>query len=224
LPREANIVMPISGRFVVRYGSLLLMVGLICLTGIVVMTVWLGERTRIYAEDAAMARDLRVSAIDLRSALQAAESAQRGISRGRKSNLLGALRQRETSLLKDISRLMTLMSGIQERQAMMRRLGQIVSEKAEEMDRTIALSAEGREGEAKLAFQTNLGKALMDEANVFLSSIIRSADERLNSGADPDVWETASQTLSDRSEAVEVGGEGKWTISDASFQQSGQPN
>ena len=31
-------------------------------------------------------------------------------------------------------------------------------------------------------FRTNRGKALMDEANVFLSGIIRSADERLTEG------------------------------------------
>ena len=31
-------------------------------------------------------------------------------------------------------------------------------------------------------FRSNRGKALMDEANVFLSSIIRASDERLTSG------------------------------------------
>jgi two-component sensor histidine kinase len=51
------------------------------------------------------------------------------------------------------------------------------------MDRTIALKRERRDAEVLEIFRTNRGKALMDEANVFLSSIIRGADERLTAGA-----------------------------------------
>ena len=50
------------------------------------------------------------------------------------------------------------------------------------MDRTIALKRELRDAEALTTFGGNRGKALMDEANVFLSSIIRTTDDRLTSG------------------------------------------
>ena len=56
------------------------------------------------------------------------------------------------------------------------------SEKIDDMDRTIALKRELRDAEALTTFGSNRGKALMDEANVFLSSIIRTTDERLTSG------------------------------------------
>ena len=64
----------------------------------------------------------------------------------------------------------------------MARLSQLVVEKIDDMDRTIALKRELREAEALRSFGSNRGKALMDEANVFLSSIIRTTDERLTSG------------------------------------------
>jgi two-component sensor histidine kinase len=64
----------------------------------------------------------------------------------------------------------------------MERLSQLVSEKIDDMDRTIALKRELRDTEALTTFGSNRGKALMDEANVFLSSIIRTTDERLTSG------------------------------------------
>jgi two-component sensor histidine kinase len=50
------------------------------------------------------------------------------------------------------------------------------------MDRTIALKADFKDDQALGVFRSNRGKALMDETNLFLSSIIRSADERLSLG------------------------------------------
>src|SRR4051812_16436696 len=69
--------MPISGRFVLKYTGLLLAIGFLTLLGIVGMTIWLGERAQTYANDAIQARDTRVSAVELHSAVQSAESAQR---------------------------------------------------------------------------------------------------------------------------------------------------
>ena len=70
--------MPLSGRFVVQYSSVLLVIGLVCLLSIVGMTVWLSERAQLYSTEAAAIRNIRVSAVDLRSAMQSAVSAQRG--------------------------------------------------------------------------------------------------------------------------------------------------
>ena len=56
------------------------------------------------------------------------------------------------------------------------------TEKFDEMDQTIALKSDRRDDEALALIRTNRGKALMDEANVFFSGIIRAADERLTTG------------------------------------------
>ena len=65
---------------------------------------------------------------------------------------------------------------------MIKRLTDVVAEKFDEMDRTIALKSDLHDADALILFRSNRGKALMDEANVFLSSIIRISDERLTTG------------------------------------------
>jgi CHASE3 domain sensor protein len=59
------------------------------------------------------------------------------------------------------------------------------------MDGIIALKRAHRDEDALASFRTNRGKALMDELNVFLSSIILSADERLAAGIEEETWNTA---------------------------------
>src|ERR1700709_1117020 len=70
--------MPISSRFVVNSTIILLTVGFMALLAIVGATIWLGENARHYGDEASLARDIRISAVELRSALQSAESSQRG--------------------------------------------------------------------------------------------------------------------------------------------------
>ena len=70
--------MPISSRFFVQSTTALLLVGFLALLGIVGMTFWLGERAQVYFNDVIEARDARGAAVDLRNAVQTAESSQRG--------------------------------------------------------------------------------------------------------------------------------------------------
>jgi two-component sensor histidine kinase len=174
--------MPISGRFVVRYTSFLLAIGFLTLLGIVGMTIWLGERAQTYADQAIQARDTRVSAVELRSALQSAESAQRGFLVSGNEIYLAPYDSAKVSLERQLSRLTVLLAPFKESEAMLRRLSAVITEKIGEMDRTTALKKEQRDAEALSVFRTNRGKALMDEANVFLSSVIRTTDERLTTG------------------------------------------
>ena len=55
----------------------------------------------------------------------------------------------------------------------------VLDQKFQEMDVTIALKRDGRDAEALAVLRSNRGNALMDEANVFIYSIIRNADARL---------------------------------------------
>jgi two-component sensor histidine kinase len=174
--------MPISGRFVVRYTSFLLAIGFLTLLGIVGMTIWLGERAQTYSDQAIQARDTRVSAVELRSALQSAESAQRGFLVSGNEIYLAPYDSAKVSLERQLSRLTVLLAPFKESEAMLRRLSAVITEKIGEMDRTTALKKEQRDAEALSVFRTNRGKALMDEANVFLSSVIRTTDERLTTG------------------------------------------
>jgi two-component sensor histidine kinase len=65
---------------------------------------------------------------------------------------------------------------------MLSRLSDAISEKFDEMNRTVEVKRSGNDAEALELFRSNRGKLLMDEINVFLSSIIRNADLRLTTG------------------------------------------
>ena len=184
--------MPISARFVVRYTSLLLAIGFLALLGIVGMTVWLGEQARIYSNDATEARDTRISAVELRSAIQSAESSQRGFLVGGNEIYLAPYDSAKSSAQRQIDRLKSLLAPYAETRAMIQRLSALLNGKIDEMDRTIGLKSEQRDAEALELFRSNRGKALMDEANVFLSSVIRTTDERLTKGV---VQQRANATM-----------------------------
>jgi two-component sensor histidine kinase len=174
--------MPISSRVVINLTVVLLTVGLLALVGIIGMTVWLGENARIYAEDATGARNVRVSAVELRAALQGAESSQRGYLLGGNEIYLAPYDSAKTQAVSHLERLKSSLTALPQTARLMERLSQVVAEKIDEMDRTIVLKRELHDTEALAIFGGNRGKALMDEANVFLSSIIRTTDERLTGG------------------------------------------
>ena len=70
--------MPISRRYLIGSTSAFLLIGFVALMTIVAMNVWLGERAQSYFEGAIAARNTRVAAVELRNAMQTAESSQRG--------------------------------------------------------------------------------------------------------------------------------------------------
>jgi two-component sensor histidine kinase len=170
---------PISTRFVVQSTIGLLAIGLATLLVIVGMTIWLGERSQARFDDVIEARDTRGAAVELRSALQAAEASQRGfIATGNEIYLAPygtakALAETQLDVVKHA------LAAYAETEPMMRRLSAVVTDKFAEMDQTIALKSDVQDAQAMAIVKTNRGKALMDEANVFLSGIIRAADERL---------------------------------------------
>ena len=87
--------MPISSRFVVNSTIFLLLVGFLALLAIVGMTIWLGENAQRYVDEASQVRECRISAVELRSALQKRRVQPARIPGRRKRNLSGALRQRQ---------------------------------------------------------------------------------------------------------------------------------
>ena len=173
--------MPISQRFVVNSVVLLLSVGFLVLFGIIGTTVWLGERAQIYFDDASGYRDIRIAADELRSALQSAESSERGFLIGGNEIYLAPYDSAKAHIDDRLARLQQLLAG-SDRDALLTQLSKIVGDKISEMDQTIALKSKFKDNEALTEFGSNRGKALMDQANVFLSSIIRNADERLTFG------------------------------------------
>jgi two-component sensor histidine kinase/CHASE3 domain sensor protein len=174
--------MPISSRFVVRSTIILLTVGFLTLLGIVGATIWLGERSQIYFNVVTEARGTRAAAVELRSALQTAESSQRGFLITGNQIYLAPFDSAKAQALRQLAILDRTLEKNAATEALLARIAQILKDKIREMDATIALRSAGRDREALEMMNTDRGKALTDEANLFLSGIIRRAEERLSAG------------------------------------------
>ncbi|MGE0424827.1 MAG: sensor histidine kinase [Reyranellaceae bacterium] len=171
--------MPISSRFVVRTTIVLLGVGLLTLLGIVGTTTWLGQRAQVIFATIIEARDTRTAAVELRSALQTAESSQRGYIVTANEIYLAPYDTAKTQARRQLDALNGALAPDEATRPLLRRLALVVEEKLREMDETIALKRAGKDDQVMEVLSTNRGKALMDEANVFLSGVVRAADERL---------------------------------------------
>ncbi len=180
--RHAIVVMPVKSHFSVRTTIVLLAVGFMTLLSIVGMTIWLVERTQDYANQAFAARDTRTAAVELRNAIQTAESSQRGYAYTGNEIYLAPYSTAKTVALRQLMVLKDSLVSFPQTQVALQRLETIIIEKVDEMDTIIALKRERHDPEALATTRTNRGKALIDEANVFFAGIIRTSDESLNAG------------------------------------------
>lgn len=179
---QASVARWTGSRFALPLTFTLLLVGFVALLGIVGMTFWLGERARIYFDEAIEARDTRGAAVELRSAVQTAESSQRGFLYTGNEIYLAPYETAKTVAERQLNALVRLLRPYPQSAVAVDRLTTLLKEKTNEMDRTIQLKRDRQDAEVFSVIRTNRGKALMDEANVFLSGIIRAADERLTRG------------------------------------------
>ncbi len=180
-PRQSP--MPLSSRFVIQSSFGLLGAGLAVLLVIVGMTIWLGERAQSTFSNVADARAVRSIAVELRNAVQTAESSQRGFIATSNEIYLAPYGRAKAQAVRQLQALERT-RVTQDSPALMTRLAGAVSSKTAEMDESIALKT-SRNDEAALALlRSNRGKALMDEIDVFISGVTRVADDRLTSAVE----------------------------------------
>jgi two-component sensor histidine kinase len=174
--------MPISSRYVVSSTVILLAIGFLALLGIVGTSLWLGERAQLYFTQVIDMRNQRTATFELRTALYAAESSQRGFLVTGNEIYLSPFDIAKSQAQRHMSELRRLFAALPDASAAIDRLGQITAEKFAEMDESITLKRARHDEEALALFRTNKGKALMDEANVFFSGLIQGTDQRLELG------------------------------------------
>ena len=112
-----------------------------------------------------------------------AESSQRGYLVGGNEIYLAPYDNAKSQSLTNLQLLKNLLPPSPRNDAIFDRLSKIISENVDEMDRIVSLKADLDHNQATGVFRSNRSKALMDEANLFLSSIIRQADERLETSS-----------------------------------------
>jgi signal transduction histidine kinase len=174
-----NSVMPLTSRFFVHSTTALLLVGFLALLGIVGMTFWLAERAQVYFNEALEARDTRGAAVELRNAVQTAESSQRGFLLTGNEIYLAPYDSAKSQAQRHLEALSRMLTPYASSKPSIDRLTAVLAEKFGEMDQTVALKRSRQDADVQAIVRTNRGKALTDEANIFFFGIIASADERL---------------------------------------------
>ena len=171
--------MPISTRQFVGSTLALLAIGFLALCAILGTNIWLGERARIYSTQVIEARDVKAIAVDLRAALQTAESSQRGYLYTGNEIYLAPYDLAKERAQKTVADLSPLLASYPELSAAVARLTTTISDKLDEMDQLIAFKQDRQDANAMALVRTNRGKLLMDEINLFVSGIVLAADNRL---------------------------------------------
>ena len=156
--------------------------GFLALAAIVATTFWLNQRAQENFNAVTADRSLRTAAIELRSNLQAAESSQRGYLYTGNEIYLSPFSVAKGQLQKQFEHVEAGLKSYPELKAAGDRLGLAISQKMLEMDASIDLKKNGDDARTLSLIQTNRGKALMDEANVYLSGIIRATEQRSIAG------------------------------------------
>lgn len=168
----------------VRWTAGLVGVGLLVLLAVVATTIWLAAEASRHFEAFSAARDIRIAASELRNAMHSAETSQRGYFITGNQIYLAPYSTAKARSARQVAALTKSLSTGGETPLSLRRLTDITREKFEELDNVIDLKRQRREEDAMAIIRTNRGKALMDEANLYISGIIRDADERLTRNAE----------------------------------------
>lgn len=161
----------------------LLAVGFAALVAIVGMTYWLNQRVDALFAEVLSARDARASAVELRNALVAAESSARGFLITGNEIYLSPFDRLQAEAHKQLQTVRERFASYPDKRAALARLDAVVEEKFDEMNAAVSDKRDRRDDAVMEGFRTNRGKALMDEANVFFSGLIRAADARLTASA-----------------------------------------
>jgi signal transduction histidine kinase len=179
---QAGMRTGVSSQRVVQATTVLLFVGLMALLCIVGMTVWLSQRADNHLDEIIDARSIRSAAVEMRNAMQTAESSQRGYLLTGNEIYLAPY---DTSKVMARRKLGELGDAAVERPELavpLQKLVSLLEEKFKEMDVTIDLKRNRKDADALNIIRTNRGKRSTDEANVFFAGIILAADDRLTKG------------------------------------------
>lgn len=154
-----------------------LTIGFLALLVIVGTTIWLVDRGNSLFEKSAVQRAVRVAAVELRDNLRTAESSQRGFLLTGNEIYLAPYDTAKTRARQQLADLGQKIAADAPNRAMLPRLSEAVGQKFVDMDNSIALKNAGRDADALAVVQSNRGKTLMDEINVFLYGAILTSDE-----------------------------------------------
>jgi two-component sensor histidine kinase len=155
------------------------MVGFVALAAIIGTTIWLGERAQVYSANVIEVRDVKALAVDLRAALQTAESSERGYLYTGNEVYLAPYDLAERRAAVAVAELPAALASYPDLAGALRELNKAIKAKSSDMDELVRLKRDGKDTEALQRVRTNRGKLLMDEINMLLTGVTLATDSRL---------------------------------------------
>ncbi|WP_404861936.1 CHASE3 domain-containing protein [Georhizobium sp. MAB10] len=171
--------MPISSSTLVRTTAALMLAGLAALLVIVGMSLWLGNRSQDHFNEVLAARDLRAATLDFRTALQDAETGQRGFLLTQDEVYLAPYNQARQELESHRQRLTTLLQSRPNGDGISAAIDDAAAVKLTELEETIRLARSGDREAALALVQADTGQIAMSELRELLTGIVQDADQRL---------------------------------------------
>ena len=168
-----------DAKRVALFAALLLAIGFMSLLVIVGMTFLLGRQAEADLDKAATARATSEAAVSLADSLQSAESSQRGYIMSDNPIYLAPYATAKVEVLRQQRILEAALGHEADSAKRLGKLADILDSKFAEMDDSITLKRTGQDAEVAALIRTNKGKALMDEARIFISSVTRATDRQL---------------------------------------------
>jgi len=173
---------PISTNVFVRSTTLLLAVAFLALATIVGTTIWLVETNNYWFNETTASRVARSATVNLRNALQDAETGQRGYLLTQEESYLAPYEAALPTIPEFLDRLEEVMAPYPEADGVALMLRNNTAIKLEEMAETIELTRAGRHDEALVLVRTDRGKEAMDQSRAMFTAIIEAADARTVTG------------------------------------------
>ena len=174
--------MPISTNVFVRSTSLLLVIAFMALAAIVGTTIWLVENNNYWFNETTNSRIARAVTVNVRNALQDAETGQRGFLLTQDERYLEPYNAALPEIPGYLDRLDEVLAPYPEADGIVATIRANMANKLAEMATTIELARTDRLAEAIAIIRTDRGKEEMDEARTLFTGIIDAADARTIEG------------------------------------------
>ena len=166
----------------VRTTFLMLIVGTIVLTGIILSSLWLVDRSRETFAYIIHERDIRRASADLLQTLVDAETGQRGFLLTQDESFLNVYEKAMTNVRANLSTVAELVKLRPLKEERMPELKRLIDSKLEEMSHTVSLTREGRRDEAIELTRSELGRELMDQIREILDFFRSQSDVNVDRG------------------------------------------
>ncbi|MBW8321716.1 MAG: CHASE3 domain-containing protein [Rhizobium sp.] len=168
----------------VRTTFLMLIVGTIVLTGIIISSLWLVERSQSTFAYIIQERDIRRAAANLLQTLVDAETGQRGYILTQDESFLGVYEKSLTEVRQNLTLVADLVKGRPIKEERIPELRRLTESKLEEMMQSVELTRSNRQDEAIQLVKSELGRVLMDEIRTILEFFKTQSDANVQRGVD----------------------------------------